>query len=128
LGLGLILLACWLWAFMWPRFLVPPHIRGQPGWAVAVLRGRSDGARAESADEVMSSQTSLLLSAESPEPLDLSGEMAYARIGLMELGDALAKRLKRFVLDVLAAHPRRLPARDPPGTSRGEVERSLGTP
>jgi hypothetical protein len=79
-------------------------------------------------DEVMSSQTSLLLSAESPEPLDLSGEMAYARIGLMELGDALAKRLKRFVLDVLAAHPRRLPARDPPGTSRGEVERSLGTP
>jgi hypothetical protein len=50
-GLGLMLLACWLWAFMWPRFLVPPHLRGQRGWAVAVLRGESDGDRAESAAE-----------------------------------------------------------------------------
>jgi hypothetical protein len=51
LGVGLILLAWWLWAFMWPRFLVPPHLRGQRGWAVAALRGTSDGDRAESAAE-----------------------------------------------------------------------------
>lgn len=38
---GLLLLGFWLWAFMWPRFLVPPHLRGQRGWVVAALRGRS---------------------------------------------------------------------------------------
>lgn len=27
-GVGLILLAFWLWAFMWPRFLVPPTSEG----------------------------------------------------------------------------------------------------
>jgi hypothetical protein len=50
-SVGLILTGAWLWAFMWPRFLVPPHLRGQRGWAVAVLRGTSDGDRAESASE-----------------------------------------------------------------------------
>lgn len=36
-GLAL-LLACWLWLFAWPRFLVPPHLRGQPGWVTASWR------------------------------------------------------------------------------------------
>lgn len=33
-----LLLACWLWLFAWPRFLVPPHLRGQPGWVTASWR------------------------------------------------------------------------------------------
>ena len=42
LGLGLLalLLAFWLWLFAWPRFLVPPHLRGQPGWVAASWRMR----------------------------------------------------------------------------------------
>ena len=45
LSFALLLLGFWLWAFMWPRFLVPPHLRGQRGWIVAMLRGpRTDDA------------------------------------------------------------------------------------
>lgn len=34
MGLGclVIFFAFWMWAFMRPRFLVPPHLRGQRGW------------------------------------------------------------------------------------------------
>jgi hypothetical protein len=32
LGIFFMLLAFWLWAFMWPRFMVPPHLRGARGW------------------------------------------------------------------------------------------------
>jgi len=39
---GLLLLGFWLWAFMWPRVLVPPHLRGQRGWVVEAVRGRSE--------------------------------------------------------------------------------------
>lgn len=27
----LLTLGFWLWLFMWPRVLVPPHLRGKPG-------------------------------------------------------------------------------------------------
>ena len=37
LGVFLMLLSFWMWAFMWPRFLVPPHLRGERGWIPAVL-------------------------------------------------------------------------------------------
>lgn len=39
---GFLLVGFWLWAFMWPRFLVPPHLRGQRGWVLAALRGPSE--------------------------------------------------------------------------------------
>lgn len=45
---GLLVLAFWLWAFMWPRVLVPPHLRGERGWVVAALRGRTENEAAES--------------------------------------------------------------------------------
>jgi hypothetical protein len=51
-----------------------------------------------------------LVSAKYPEPLDLSREMAYDRVGLTELSDAIAKGLQRFVGETLAAHPASLPA------------------
>jgi hypothetical protein len=42
LGLGLIfmVLSFWVWLFMRPRLLVPPHLRGQPGWVAGVRRQR----------------------------------------------------------------------------------------
>jgi hypothetical protein len=33
-----LLLAGWMWLFAWPRFLVPPRFRGEPGWLVTKLR------------------------------------------------------------------------------------------
>ena len=39
-GFLLILLGFWMWLFAWPRFLVPPHLRGQPGWVGALSRQR----------------------------------------------------------------------------------------
>jgi hypothetical protein len=38
LGVGFILLlgAFWMWAFAWPRWLVPPVTRGQRGWVAAL--------------------------------------------------------------------------------------------
>ena len=38
IGLLLILLGFWMWLFAWPRFLVPPHLRGRPGWVGALWR------------------------------------------------------------------------------------------
>jgi hypothetical protein len=38
LGLLFMILAFWMWLFAWPRFLVPPHLRGQPGWASSSWR------------------------------------------------------------------------------------------
>jgi hypothetical protein len=35
---GTMLLVPWMILFAWPRFLVPPAFRGQPGWLVATLR------------------------------------------------------------------------------------------
>lgn len=43
--------------------------------------------------------------AKSPEPLDLSGQMAYDHFLLTQLSDAVAKGLKRSVRDVFAEHP-----------------------
>lgn len=37
-GFLLLLLGFWMWLFAWPRFLVPPHLRGRPGWVKAVWR------------------------------------------------------------------------------------------
>lgn len=39
-GIGVLMLALgfWMWLFAWPRFLVPPHLRGKPGWAGAAWR------------------------------------------------------------------------------------------
>lgn len=38
--LGLLFLGFWLWAFMRPKILVPPHLRGKPGWVAALRHGR----------------------------------------------------------------------------------------
>jgi hypothetical protein len=42
MGVGLIflVLAFWVWLFMRPRLLVPPHLRGQPGWVAGLRRQR----------------------------------------------------------------------------------------
>lgn len=39
----------WTWLFMWPRVLVPPSLRGQPGWIAGAWRARR--ARSEHVDE-----------------------------------------------------------------------------
>jgi hypothetical protein len=36
--MGTMLLIPWMILFAWPRFLVPPAFRGQPGWLVTTLR------------------------------------------------------------------------------------------
>jgi hypothetical protein len=35
--MGTMLLIPWMILFAWPRFLVPPAFRGQPGWLVTTL-------------------------------------------------------------------------------------------
>lgn len=39
-ALAAILYGFWLWAFMWPKMSVPPHLRGEPGWVVYIWRAR----------------------------------------------------------------------------------------
>lgn len=46
-GFLLLLLGFWMWLFAWPRVLVPPHLRGRPGWVMASWRTWREG-RAES--------------------------------------------------------------------------------
>lgn len=40
MGIGFLLLmfGFWMWLFAWPRFMVPPHLRGQSGWITASWR------------------------------------------------------------------------------------------
>jgi hypothetical protein len=38
LGLLFLIVSFWMWLFAWPRFLVPPHLRGEPGWVVGLSR------------------------------------------------------------------------------------------
>lgn len=40
LAVGFTLLAFWVWLFMRPKFLIPPHLRSQPGWLTAVWQAR----------------------------------------------------------------------------------------
>jgi hypothetical protein len=44
-GIFLIFLSFWLWLFMRPRFLVPPHLRGQPGWVAGSWQQRRERRR-----------------------------------------------------------------------------------
>jgi hypothetical protein len=37
-AIACLLLTAWMWLFAWPRFLVPPAFRGQPGWVVTTVR------------------------------------------------------------------------------------------
>jgi hypothetical protein len=38
LSLPFLGLSFWVWLFAWPRFLMPPHLRGSPGWIGALWR------------------------------------------------------------------------------------------
>lgn len=41
-GFAFTMLGFWLWLFMWPRFLVPPHLRGESGLVVSTWRKERD--------------------------------------------------------------------------------------
>lgn len=40
LGLLFLALSFWMWLFARPQFLVPPHLRGRPGWIGALRQQR----------------------------------------------------------------------------------------
>lgn len=39
LGIFAMIFGFWMWLFAWPRFCVPPHLRGQPGWVRSAWLG-----------------------------------------------------------------------------------------